>query len=167
MRGSRRADLALGAWFSPTAGELEQAKPKEQGAAGGALEPAVATSPLPTTPGLPFKARSVAWGQTQIRHGPGSSEPGCGLVQWPERTGNSNQTGPLATPQRGTAQALSGSHHGPSFRAEPKSPYLPGPVMCPLTEGKSHMGWRAVGSGSPHLRRAWRLSWGIKGSIPL
>lgn len=75
------------------------AKPGAGGAAGGALKPAVATAP-PPSPGLPFKAakRCLGGDKTQIRHGPGSSEPGCGLVQGVRGAGNSNQTGPSGQP---------------------------------------------------------------------
>lgn len=62
------------------------AKPGAGGTAGGALEPAVATAPL-YPPGLPFKATKCCLGgeKTQIRHRPGGSKPGCGLVQGARR----------------------------------------------------------------------------------
>ena len=58
-----RADLALGAWFSP---QLEgwAGQARGEGAAGGALEPAVATAPSPRYPrACLLRPRSVAWGE--------------------------------------------------------------------------------------------------------
>lgn len=78
------------------------AKPEAESTAGGALEPAVATGPY-CPPGLPFKAMKycLGGGKTQIRHGPGNSKSGCGLVHGVRGAGNSNQTGPSGQPPAG------------------------------------------------------------------
>ena len=97
------ADLALGAWISPQlegwAGQARGAGRSWRGF--GASSGNCPLSPLP--PGLPFKAMQCRLGgdETQIRHGPGSSEPGCGLVQRASGAGNSNQTGPPGCPPAG------------------------------------------------------------------
>lgn len=131
------AGLALGDWFSP---QLEgwTGQTRGGGTAGEAVEPALATAPL-SPPGLPFKATKCCLGgdKTQIRHGPGSSEQGCGLMQGARGAGNSNQTSPSGQPPVEAARPCSGSHCGASTRAEPASPAHPpqGPVTCPGTGG--------------------------------
>lgn len=88
-RAATLAGLGLGAWFSPQP-EGWVGRARGRGTAAGALEPAVATALLcapPAPQACLLRPQSAIWlgggrgEKTQIRHRPGSSEPGCGLVQ--------------------------------------------------------------------------------------
>lgn len=106
-----------GAWFSPQLeGWAGQAGVK-WGYSWRGFGASRATAPL-CPPGLPFKATQCCLGgdKIQIRRSPGSSEPGCGLVQGVRGARNSNQTGPSGQTPAGRLPDPARSHHGPVLR---------------------------------------------------